>query len=214
MPAPGTRVTVPLMAKQVRGVVLGPHTEPVDPAFASKIRPVTAILDAAPVVSSEQLELWRWMSGYYMCTLGEVMSAALPSGLDKRLTDPPKRRRATLKPYTGAIEPMHPLTATQAQKVDEIERFWSAGKDIVLLHGVTSGGKTDMYIHLIQRQLEEGKNVLYLVPEIALTTQLTTRLQTIFGDRLIVYHSRFTDAEREQRYTQITNQQSAITNHQ
>ena len=214
MPAPGTRVTVPLMAKQVRGVVLGPHTEPVDPAFASKIRPVTAILDAAPVVSSEQLELWRWMSGYYMCTLGEVMSAALPSGLDKRLTDPPKRRRATLKPYTGAIEPMHPLTATQAQKVDEIERFWSAGKDIVLLHGVTSGGKTDMYIHLIQRQLEEGKNVLYLVPEIALTTQLTTRLQTIFGDRLIVYHSRFTDAEREQRYTQITNQQSAITNQQ
>ena len=81
-----------------------------------------------------------------------------------------------------------------------------------MLHGVTSSGKTDIYIHLIQAQLEAGKNVLYLVPEIALTTQLTSRLQRIFGDRLMVYHSRLTDAEREERYQQITNQQSEITN--
>ena len=90
------------------------------------------------------------------------------------------------------------------QNADEIERFWSEGKDIVLLHGVTSSGKTDIYIHLIEKQLAAGKNVLYLVPEIALTTQLTSRLQRIFGDRLIVYHSRFTDAEREERYKQIS----------
>ena len=85
-------------------------------------------------------------------------------------------------------------------------------KDIVLLHGVTSSGKTDIYIHLIQEQLNAGKNVMYLVPEIALTTQLTSRLQCIFGDQLIVYHSRLTDAEREERYKQITNQHSLISN--
>ena len=78
-----------------------------------------------------------------------------------------------------------------------------SGKDIVLLHGVTSSGKTDIYIHLIWSQLEEGGNVLYLVPEIALTTQLTSRLQRIFGDRLLVYHSRLTDAEREARYREV-----------
>ena len=212
MPAPGTRVRVPLLKKELCGVVLREHTEPIDPAFAEKIRPITEVVDTAPVVTQEQLALWRWMSAYYMCTLGEVMAAALPGGLDKRLVDPPKRRRNTIAPYSGPIEPMHDLSAAQAKSAVEIEHFWSSGKDIVLLHGVTSSGKTDIYIHLIQAQLAAGKNVLYLVPEIALTTQLTTRLQTIFGDQLIVYHSRFTDAEREQRYQLISNLKSQISN--
>ncbi len=212
LPAPGTRVVVPLMKKEVRGVVLREHTEPIDEALFSKIRPISAILEEAPAVPPYQLALWQWMSAYYMCSLGEVMAAALPGGLDKRLTDPPKRSRKKDMTYTGPIEPVHDLSPAQAESVDSIETFWKSGKDIVLLHGVTSSGKTDIYIHLIQAQLAQGKNVLYLVPEIALTTQLTSRLQKIFGDQLIVYHSRFTDAEREQRYKQITNNQSPITN--
>ncbi len=200
IPAPGTRVLVPLMRKEVRGIVLREHTEPISSDFAAKVKPILSVSETAPVVSPEQLALWQWMSAYYMCTLGEVMAAALPSGLDNRLLNPPKRRRAHLAPYEGPIEPMHPLSPAQAKSADEIERFWAQGKDIVLLHGVTSSGKTDMYIHLIQSQLEIGKNVLYLVPEIALTTQLTSRLQHIFGDQLTVYHSRFTDAEREELY--------------
>jgi primosomal protein N' (replication factor Y) len=193
-------VLVPLMRKEVRGVVLREHTEPIEEAMVSKIRPVSSILDAAPVVSREQLALWQWMSAYYMCTLGEVMAAALPGGVDKRLTDPPKRSRKAIAPYTGPVEPMHALSPIQAKSAESIGQLWSCGKDIVLLHGVTSSGKTDIYIHLIQQQLAQGKNVLYLVPEIALTTQLTSRLQCIFGDQLIVYHSRLTDAEREARY--------------
>lgn len=200
MPAPGARVLVPLMRKQVRGIVLREHTELVDADFAAKIKPIFSVSETAPVVSPEQLALWQWMSSYYMCTLGEVMAAALPSGLDNRLLNPPKRRRAHLAPYDGPIEPMHPLSPAQTKSVDEIVRLWSSGKQIVLLHGITSSGKTDMYIHLIQSQLEKGKNVLYLVPEIALTTQLTSRLQHIFGNQLTVYHSRFTDAEREELY--------------
>ena len=203
IPAPGTRVIVPLMKKEVRGVVLRVHTEPIDPSWIAKIRPISSIADTAPSVSPEQLALWQWMSSYYMCTLGEVMAAALPGGLDKRLTNPPKRRRTSIAPYTGPVESSHTLSEIQDKSVDEIETFWSSCKDIVLLHGVTSSGKTDIYIHLIEKQLAAGKNVLYLVPEIALTTQLTSRLQCIFGDRLIVYHSRFTDAEREQRYSHI-----------
>lgn len=212
LPAPGTRVVVPLMKKEVRGIVLREHTEPIEEAFVAKIKPILSVSETAPVVTPEQLALWQWMSSYYMCTLGEVMAAALPNGLDKRLMDPPKRRRTHIAPYTGTIEPMHDLSDAQTKAADEIETFWSQGKDIVLLHGVTSSGKTDLYIHLISQQLVAGKNVLYLVPEIALTTQLTSRLQRIFGDQLIVYHSRFTDAEREERYLQITNHQSQIKN--
>ena len=208
LPAAGTRVLVPLLKKEVRGVVLRAHTEPVEDAFVQKIRPVIAMLDSAPMISPEQLALWKWMSGYYMCALGEVMAAALPGGLDKRLTNPPKRRRVLSIPYDGPIESMHDLSSAQSKSVESIGTFWNNGKDIVLLHGVTSSGKTDIYIHLIEAQLKAGKNVLYLVPEIALTTQLTSRLQLIFGDRLIVYHSRFTDAEREKRYNQISNYKS------
>lgn len=200
LPAPGTHVEVPLMKKKIRGIVLCEHTESISAEWQEKICPIIAIFENAPVVSHEQLALWQWISSYYMCTLGEVMAAALPEGLDKRLANPPKRRRTTIAPYGGPIEPAHPLTPAQQKSADECETFWNAGKDIVLLNGVTSSGKTDIYIHLIQAQLDAGKNVLYLVPEIALTTQLTTRLQTIFGDKLTVYHSRFTDAEREQLY--------------
>ena len=69
-------------------------------------------------------------------------------------------------------------------------------KNVVLLHGVTSSGKTEIYIHLIQKALDEGKQVLYLLPEIALTVQMTTRLRSVFGDRLGIYHSKYSDAER------------------
>lgn len=69
-------------------------------------------------------------------------------------------------------------------------------KDVVLLHGVTSSGKTEIYIHLIDFVLKKGEQVLYLVPEIALTTQLTRRLQKVFGDKVIIYHSKFSDNER------------------
>ena len=200
LPVAGTRVLVPLIKKEVRGVVLRTHTEPIEESFAQKIRPITAVLDAAPAISPEQLALWQWMSSYYMCTPGEVMAAALPGGLDKRLIAPPKRRRVTLSPYDGPIEPEHPLTPAQQKSADEIGNFFTNGRSIVLLHGVTSSGKTEVYIHLIREQLRRGKNILYLVPEIALTTQLTTRLQRIFGDQLLVYHSRFSDAEREQIY--------------
>lgn len=210
MPAPGTRVLVPLMRKQVRGIVLREHTEEVSSDFAAKIKPIFSVSETAPAVSAEQLALWQWMSSYYMCTLGEVMAAALPSGLDNRLLNPPKRRRTHIAPYDGPVEPMHPLTPAQAKSVDEIGQLWSSGKQIVLLHGVTSSGKTDMYIHLIRAQLEAGKNVLYLVPEIALTTQLTSRLQHIFGDRLTVYHSRFTDAEREELYLASARQEPHV----
>ncbi len=67
---------------------------------------------------------------------------------------------------------------------------------VTLLHGVTSSGKTEIYIHLIQKALNEHKQVLYLLPEIALTVQITERLKAVFGDQLGIYHSKYSDAER------------------
>ena len=92
-------------------------------------------------------------------------------------------------------EEKHPLNEYQQTALEEINRQFTDRKT-VLLHGITSSGKTELYIHLIEKTLAEKKQVLYLVPEIALTTQLTSRLKRIFGNKLAVYHSRFSDAER------------------
>ncbi len=88
-----------------------------------------------------------------------------------------------------------PLNEYQQSAIDEIKLAFN-DKTVCLLHGVTSSGKTEIYIHLIEEQLKQQKQVLFLVPEIALTTQLTRRLQDVFGDRMGVYHSRINDNER------------------
>lgn len=93
---------------------------------------------------------------------------------------------------TGDI---NPLNAAQQQTYDGILQSFKE-KNVCLLHGVTSSGKTEVYIHLIQEVLKTGKQVLYLLPEIALTTQITERLKRVFGHRLGIYHSKFPDAER------------------
>ena len=92
-------------------------------------------------------------------------------------------------------ERIQSLSEPQALAKDEIERQWH-DKNVVLLHGVTSSGKTEIYIHLIQEVLDKGGQVLYLLPEIALTVQMTQRLQRVFGSRLGIYHSRYSDRER------------------
>ncbi len=88
-----------------------------------------------------------------------------------------------------------PLNAVQTEAYNGI-LFQFLKKNVVLLHGVTSSGKTEIYIHLIQKTIDEGRQVLYLLPEIALTVQIMERLRRVFGRRLGIYHSRYSDAER------------------
>lgn len=92
-------------------------------------------------------------------------------------------------------ERIQPLSPAQKAAEDSISRQFNE-KNVVLLHGVTSSGKTEIYIHLIKKAIDEGKQVLYLLPEIALTVQMTRRLHNVFGSRLGIYHSKYSDAER------------------
>ncbi len=266
-PAAGVRVLVPLGNKSITGIALRAHTAPLPPEI--RLRDISTVLDETPIVTAEQLALWQWIASYYMCTIGEVLAAALPAGIiddnytartatyislrdldtkavRRSLSRAPKQLRvfetylrlqqqtplverrllieesgestaivraltergvfdeteqniSRLQVYTGAIEPIHPLSPAQSQAAADIRTAWQS-HGVCLLFGVTSSGKTEVYIHLIEEQLQQGKQVLYLVPEIALTTQLTDRLRSVFGDRLLVYHSRFSDAERVEIY--------------
>ena len=341
----GSRVVVQFGAKRYyTAIVLRKHEEP--PQGDYEIKEITEVLDASPIVQPTQLKLWQWIADYYMCSIGDVYKAALPSGLkmesetvvelnpafiadsplrereqallDALSTNPKQRIQQLLKSIPksgmhtikalldmgaitvdealrqgykpkseihvrltpayrsetslsealttlrragkqqelllklidltrcetpdympqrelpravllkesgmtsavlnglitkGIVETyttevgrltdtdmprptsLSPLSEHQQHAYDEITHSWEK-HDVCLLHGVTSSGKTEVYIHLIHEQLRQGRQALFLVPEIALTQQMTERLRRAFGSRLGVYHSKFSDAER------------------
>ena len=278
--AVGVRVVVPLgKSKTYVALVTAVLDSMPEPLLASgqadKVRPLHQVADDAPVVLDSQLELWRWIADYYMSPIGEVMKAALPSGMKQEdgyvpktetwvsLAEPfrseealhlaldmlrraPRQRdimltliemmpaadysftlsrdellnsshstplafrqlqeRGILVTYQREVgrlnrggEPspqnIKPLTPPQADAYNRLLVEMMSHR-VTLLHGVTSSGKTELYIHLIQRAIDRGEQVLYLLPEIALTVQITTRLQRVFGRRLGIYHSKYSDAER------------------
>ena len=249
------------------------------PASKSSVnyKDVLQVLDASPILLDSQLNLWRWISDYYLSPIGEVYKAALPAGLKAedgyrpktetyiRLTPKFRSERAlhialdmlqrapsqqkafidfldlamftetedylsgitrdellneghtlatisalvkrglieTYEQEVGRLnhggephpEQVKPLSLPQQEAFNQIQ-FSFLQKSVTLLHGVTSSGKTEIYIHLIQQALDKKQQVLYLLPEIALTVQMMDRLQRVFGNRLGIYHSKYADAER------------------
>ncbi len=125
-------------------------------------------------------------------------SAILKALADKGLVRIERRETNRFAPREGLeLQPLPTLSDAQQLALNGVLGSWlDDRKEVTLLRGVTSSGKTEIYIHLISRMLGQDKQVLMLVPEIALTTQLTGRLQRVFGSKVIVYHSKFTDNER------------------
>ena len=124
------------------------------------------------------------------------VSPAVLSGLvDKKIFEIYFQEIGRLNKVVHETVALNPLNEHQLRAFTEINNIFQ-NKNVCLLHGVTSSGKTEIYIHLIDEMLRQGKQVLYLLPEIALTTQITERLKRVFGSRLGIYHSKFPDAER------------------
>lgn len=343
----GKRVAVQFGKKRIYAAIVSKTHRNAPAEFATK--DILQVIDQDPMVTEEQLKLWWWMAEYYMCTIGEVMNAALPSGLKMEsetlistndpllfdtnaFTDAEAQifeaisiqgslsiqelaAKAGVKNPMGVLKSMldkgylavhetlepvfkskyevfarlHPsiktdeginavfeslkraeaqqrllmaylsltvpngsvftgwvkrrdlmdkagvstavLTAMAEKNVFEMEsrevsRFNLKAADtreespltdfqqlafnsilaqldekgVVLLHGVTSSGKTEIYIKLIAEQLKKGKQVLYLLPEIALTAQIVNRLKQFFGNRVGVYHSKYSDGQRVEIY--------------
>ena len=194
----GCRVVVPLGKNKIyTGVVLNTHN---NTPKGVEVKAIIEVLDDHPVVNEQQFAFWQWIANYYICPLGDVMKAALPGAMKPKdeaaLKESTRTRRsgkATATPRYAC--PCNPLNPAQEKAFAEIETSFLS-KNVTLLHGVTSSGKTEIYIHLINNYLAKGKQVLYLLPEIALTTQITERLHHFFGDRMGVYHSKFTDTQR------------------
>ncbi len=129
-----------------------------------------------------------------------ILSAMVKKGIFELYKKEINRFASTTKEVISPAE----LTLVQRVALEQIHQSFRE-KNITLLRGVTSSGKTEIYIHLIKDVLSQGAQALYLVPEIALTTQLTHRLQKVFGEKVLIYHSKFSDNERVDIYKRLLN---------
>ncbi len=125
----------------------------------------------------------------------KISPAAIKALIDKEVFTVQEEESSRLLQNDDVASEKSELNEAQALAYKEIKESFQT-HDITLLHGVTSSGKTEIYIHLIEEQLKAGKQVLYLLPEIALTTQIINRLRRVFAGRVGVYHSKFSDSER------------------
>ena len=276
---PGARVYVPFgKGRRLTGLIVRTHGN--KPTRHDTKQIISVLDDACPSVLPGQLKLMEWMSRYCICPPGDVLKAALPSGLrpdssakeqsykpritafvrlrqnstpefgktavkQKELYERflelsgikengsqirPVSKRALidgakvassfkaleengiletydvetgrLPEFKGELFEPAPLTTAQQEALDRIHLSFRS-KNVCLLHGVTSSGKTEIYIHLIKEQIAKGKQVLYLLPEIALTTQIEHRLQRVFGNDMCVYHSRCQDNIRVEVWNKL-----------
>jgi primosomal protein N' (replication factor Y) len=128
--------------------------------------------------------------------------AILKSLINKKILQIKKVETDRLNFKIDELHKASELNKVQKNALNEIKQIFKE-KNVVLLHGVTGSGKTEIYLHLIKKQLEEGKQVLYLLPEIAITTQIINRLRNVLGDIVGVYHSKFNDNERIEVWKKI-----------
>ncbi|MBR5019041.1 MAG: primosomal protein N' [Bacteroidales bacterium] len=198
----GSWVQVPLRGHPALGVVLQVRDRAPIGVNLSAIETVTSVLDK-PAATAEELAFWQDIADYYLCTPGEVFKAAYNAGLQRMMLQPDRavKKRSRRKVGTSQHEADSPADRLQALSVFQqialakIRDGFVAHKP-VLLHGATGSGKTEIYLHLAAEQLQQGRDVLYLVPEIAVSQQLQQRIEAVFGDRLLVYHSRTTVPQR------------------
>ncbi len=130
-----------------------------------------------------------------LCKKANVDSSVIKAMVKKEIIELYDREISRINPYAEETIDKSPLSGQQEKAVSEINAFFEK-QSVVLLHGVTGSGKTRVYIEAIQKVLAAGGQVLYLIPEIALTVQIVSRLQKIFGDQIGVFHSRLNNNER------------------
>lgn len=145
-----------------------------------------------------------WVGKKDLMEKANASTAAFKSLVEKDVFEVEIREVSRLKQNNEEDEATLKLTPVQHKTLDTINNEF-AEKNVVLLHGVTSSGKTEIYIKLIQDQISQGKQVLYLLPEIALTAQIINRLKRFFGNGVGIYHSKFSDNQRVEVYQSLLN---------
>ncbi len=198
--AAGTRVLVPLAQRQLVGVVLRAIEAPTDGNYA--IKSIVTTLDEHPLWQAAELKLLAWCARYYHADWGRLLETALPPQL--RISKQPTRPAKMLNPPTRGQAALVSLNEEQQHANDKIAESFGQFKAWLLM-GVTGSGKTEVYAQLIDQVLQQGQQVLMLVPEIGLTAPMVSRLAQRLNTQPVVLHSERTNSQRAQIW-QLTRQ--------
>jgi primosomal protein N' (replication factor Y) len=199
----GQSVLVPLGKRQAQGVVVQPLTAQSPSEF--KMRAIVGLSEERPAIPQPYMTWLEWLAEYYIYPLGQVMETVFPPL--KRGTARKSKRKAVVEDG-GEREPPPPLTEEQQKVLRDIEA--RPGFHVHLLFGVTGSGKTEVYLHLLEDVLRQGKQGLVLVPEIALTPQLIDRFSRRFPGAVAVLHSHLTDREKTSQWWSAIKQEKTI----
>ncbi len=187
----GFRVSARFGKRILTGYVVGISETPPEGDFT--IRTIERVIDSEPVFNQELIGLAEWISTMYMCSLGEAVAVMLPGG----------RRGSRIpvfddQPAGPRIE--HDLAEQQKTAIDHIT---GSSNGLFYLYGVTGSGKTEVFLRTAEDTLKEGRGVIYLVPEISLTHQLTMEIKARFTDNVAILHSGLTPAQRHSEWMRI-----------
>ena len=185
----GSYVKVPLRNQKQEGIVLRTFTE--EPDY--KTKDISELIYDYPLLQPWQLKLAKWMSEYYFAPIQKCIQLFLPPKFYSEDKIEQKKSNRILRDKLV-------LTDTQKNAVDKI---LNTEKPFTLLHGVTGSGKTEIYLHLVEKYLNEGKQSILIVPEISLTPQMVEYFERIFGDNVAILHSRLTEKQRSLEWMKI-----------
>ena len=206
----GDIVQVPLGKRQVMGFVLG---DPSKTSLATlekqniELKNISEVIQDWPRLTDPYLKWLEWVSNYYLHPIGRVIQLTLPP-LKKEIKARKSSRPAVVQFDRNAKKKIPDLTAEQAKCFGDIAS--APGFDVHLIRGVTGSGKTEVYLRLFEKCLNEKKKGLFLLPEISLTPQLVQRFAERFGDEVAVIHSQLTDRERTNQWWEIVENKKSI----
>jgi primosomal protein N' (replication factor Y) len=193
----GMRVTAPLGSRRLLGYVVADGVRP--PAGLAELKEVLRRIDTEPLFGPRELSLAEWLSGMYLCSLGEALAAMLPGGRreveGEELAEEPEAEAEVL------------LSEDQARAV---ERLTEAREGMFYLHGVTGSGKTEVFLRAAASALARGRGVIYLVPEIALTHQVVETFSRRFGPDIAVLHSGLSPSRRLSEWGRLRGGQARL----
>ncbi|AEE16598.1 replication restart helicase PriA [Treponema brennaborense] len=200
---PGMRAEVRFGSRRMTAFIVSVADVP--PAHlavpAEKLKYLTRLLDAEPVFTAEHIALSAWIARYYLCTQGEAISAMIPSG--KRETDSPGFS------FTDDAIEFEARTLSEEQK-RAAEGIFAPGSKLHYVYGPTGTGKTEVFLQAAQKMLDEGKGVIYLVPEIGLTHQVREAVVRRFGHTAAVLHSELTPSQRLKQWKRILEKDARV----
>jgi primosomal protein N' (replication factor Y) len=189
----GMRLIVPFGTKELKAFAVE-ISETVEPS-SYEIKSVKKIVDDLPIFTSHHIQLALWMSKLYLCSEGEALSAMIPSNKREMSED--------LFP-----EPSFTTTTVREEQLSDeqrkaIDTIYESTQPLHYLYGVTGSGKTEVFFHLAEKVIQEKKEVIYLVPEITLTYQLSQQISSRFNKRVAILHSKMTGNQRLNQWRRI-----------